>query len=341
MTPIKDVGFPYQSHSEFGEAGEAIDAAARPVHLAAAHDQQAPLRALGRRRLAPGAPPRLRRVPDLGALAGDRGGQPRARPGDAGLARGGGKRWVVEVEEPEGRSTPRLRRTGPHRSRHPPLLPARAGVASRVFHCDSRRDEFARIPERGELRRRDRRRRRERAQRDDVPARAAAQVPLHDLHADAADEPRRELPREPRLLQPRHGRMECARPADAARLRQALRPRRLRPAEPGSDRLRRPLPLRHRPRHRRRRRRAAARACGVDYESPEGVVEREHDYVANCTGFDLLAQLRTLFPADVREEIERRVGPLWDSPAGARCRSAATSSWRGCRPGFRSPAWPG
>ena len=28
MTPIKDIGFPYQSHCEFGEAGEAIDAAA-------------------------------------------------------------------------------------------------------------------------------------------------------------------------------------------------------------------------------------------------------------------------------------------------------------------------
>src|SRR6187399_993127 len=27
VTPIKDVGFPYQSHVEFGEAGEAIDAA--------------------------------------------------------------------------------------------------------------------------------------------------------------------------------------------------------------------------------------------------------------------------------------------------------------------------
>ncbi len=52
VTPIKDVGFPYQSHVEFGEAGEAIDAVAGPVHLAAAHDQQAPLRALGRRRLA-------------------------------------------------------------------------------------------------------------------------------------------------------------------------------------------------------------------------------------------------------------------------------------------------
>ena len=63
---------------------------------------------------------------------------------------------------------------------------------------------------------------------------------------------------------------------------------------------------------------AAAEGEGVrlEYESPEGAAEREHDYVANCTGFDLLAQLRTLFPATVREEIERQAGPLWDQPAG-------------------------
>ncbi len=60
---------------------------------------------------------------------------------------------------------------------------------------------------------------------------------------------------------------------------------------------------------------AAAGGEGVrlDYESPEGAVSREHDYVANCTGFDLLAQLRTLFPEPVREEIERRLRPALGS----------------------------
>ena len=52
------------------------------------------------------------------------------------------------------------------------------------------------------------------------------------------------------------------------------------------------------------------------HESPEGVAGPEHDYVVNCTGFDLLAQLRTLFPAATRAEIEGRVGRLWDTPAG-------------------------
>ena len=61
---------------------------------------------------------------------------------------------------------------------------------------------------------------------------------------------------------------------------------------------------------------ATGEGVRLDYESPEGTASREHDYVANCTGFDLLAQLRTLFPAAAREEIERRVGGLWDQPAG-------------------------
>ena len=81
VTPIKDVGFPYQSHIEFGEAGEAIDAA-----LAAFTWQQ---HMISKRRYARwvdagsprGAPPRLRRVPDLGALAGDRGRRPTCAAG--------------------------------------------------------------------------------------------------------------------------------------------------------------------------------------------------------------------------------------------------------------------
>ena len=97
VTPIKDIGFPYQSHYEFGEAGEAIDAGDDGLLLAAVHDRQAPLRALDRRRLALGPPPRLRRVPDLGARAGDRGGYARARPGHQGLAGARAeRRWLVD-----------------------------------------------------------------------------------------------------------------------------------------------------------------------------------------------------------------------------------------------------
>ena len=318
MTPIKDVGFPYRSHIEFGEAGEAIDAALGPVHLAAVHDQQPSLRALGRRRLAAGAPPRLRRVPDLGALAGDRGGRrtcargsPQVTLDEGGRALGGRGRRGRRA--PRGTPAAALVLTGPGIHRAFPHEPA---VASRRLPLRQQARGVRPHPRGGAVRRRDRRRRRERAQRDDVPARAAAPLPLHDLHADAADEPRRELPREPRLLQSRRGRMGVARPADAARLRQALRPRRLRPAEPVGDRLRRPLSLRHRSGHRRRRGGERRGGAASSTSRPKAPSSSEHDYVANCTGFDLLAQLRTLFPAAMREEIERQVGPLWDQPAG-------------------------
>ncbi len=47
---------------------------------------------------------------------------------------------------------------------------------------------------------------------------------------------------------------------------------------------------------------------------PDGVVAEPYDYVVNCTGFDLLAQLRGLFAERLRGEVERRAGPLWDRP---------------------------
>ena len=127
VTPIKDIGFPYQSHYEFGEAGEAIDAAAMALLLAAVHDRPAPLRALDRRRLALGAPPRLRRVPDLGAVAGDRGGRATSRPrrprSRSTRTRSAG--WS-RSRSAAGTLAARRRRPGADRPRHPPRLPARA-----------------------------------------------------------------------------------------------------------------------------------------------------------------------------------------------------------------------
>jgi mycobactin lysine-N-oxygenase len=55
----------------------------------------------------------------------------------------------------------------------------------------------------------------------------------------------------------------------------------------------------------------------VDYEAAGEILGARHDHVVNCTGFDLLEQLRSLFPALQRAELEHRVGPLWDRPAGA------------------------
>jgi mycobactin lysine-N-oxygenase len=57
----------------------------------------------------------------------------------------------------------------------------------------------------------------------------------------------------------------------------------------------------------------------LDYREASGGDGRSvrHDYVVNCTGFDLLEQLRSLFGPAVRAEIEGRVGALWDRPSGA------------------------
>jgi mycobactin lysine-N-oxygenase len=52
----------------------------------------------------------------------------------------------------------------------------------------------------------------------------------------------------------------------------------------------------------------------VDYAASTGVKRNEHDFLVNCTGFDLLEQLRLLLTPDAREELERRAGPVWSRP---------------------------
>ena len=55
----------------------------------------------------------------------------------------------------------------------------------------------------------------------------------------------------------------------------------------------------------------------VNYASAEGPTSARHDYLINCTGFDLLEQLRGLFSPALRAEIERQAGPVWDRPPEA------------------------
>ena len=88
---------------------------------------------------------------------------------------------------------------------------------------------------------------------------------------------------------------------------------------------------------------AARGGAGVRlrHESPEGVVHPEHDYVVNCTGFNLLAQLRDLFPAETRAEIEGRVGQLWDTPAGTEVPIGRHLELRGMEPRLQIPGLAG
>src|SRR6478752_8305746 len=101
VTPIKEVGFPYQSHVEFGEAGEAIDAA-----LAQFTWQQ---HMISKRRYArwvdAGSPPVRHR--DYGeyltwvlSRATEGVSHLRGRVTEVALDEEG-ERWVVEAEEPD------------------------------------------------------------------------------------------------------------------------------------------------------------------------------------------------------------------------------------------------
>lgn len=58
------------------------------------------------------------------------------------------------------------------------------------------------------------------------------------------------------------------------------------------------------------------RKAAVAYLSVAGAEETEHDYVINCTGYDLLEQLRMLLTPDAQAHVERRTGPLWSRPEG-------------------------
>lgn len=51
----------------------------------------------------------------------------------------------------------------------------------------------------------------------------------------------------------------------------------------------------------------------VAHDSVTGPTTTDYDFVANCTGFDLLSQVRELLAPEARDEIEARIGPVWRS----------------------------
>ena len=338
VTPIKDVGFPYQSHVEFGEAGEAIDAS-----LAQFTWQQ---HMIGKRRYArwvdAGSPPVRHR--DYGeyltwvlSRATEGVAHLRARVTRVTLD---DERWLVEVEASEGQSRHMggaLVLTGPgiHRS-----FPHEPAVASRVFHCDSRRDEFARIPADREC---------------DIAIVGGGESALSATMFLRGLRPRCRFTIYTPML-------PMSRGESFLENRVFSNPDTV---EWGSlDLQTRRDFVKHSDRGVFDPPSLAAIAyddrCGfvtgrvtdvgaasvgegvrLDCESPGGTVSREHDYVANCTGFDLLAQLRTLFPAPVREAIERRVGPLWDQPAGSEAPIGRNLELAGMHPRLQVPGLAG
>ncbi|HEY5709724.1 MAG TPA: SidA/IucD/PvdA family monooxygenase [Solirubrobacterales bacterium] len=340
VTPIKDVGFPYRSHVEFGEAGEAIDAA-----MAQFTWQQHMIAARRYARWVDAGSPQVRHR-DYGeylswvlSRATEGVEHLRARVSQVALDEGG-ERWVVEAEEDGGTSRHTSRAlvlTGPGIHRAFPHEPA---VVDRVFHCDSKREEFARIPE---------------GERCDVAivgggeSALSATMFLRELRPDCrftVYTPLLPMSRGESFLENR----VFSNPDVVEWESLDLQTRR--DFVKHSDRGVFDPPSLGKIAYDDRVEFALGRVTDVgeaangegvslECESPEGAFQSEHDYVANCTGFDLLAQLRTLFPAATREEIERRVGGLWGRPAGAEVPIGRFLELRGMQPCLHIPGLAG
>lgn len=340
VTPIKDVGFPYQSHVEFGEAGEAIDAA-----LSSFTWQQYMIS--GRRYarwVDAGSPPVRHRnygeyLTWVLSRATEGVSHVQGRVTEIGLDEGR-ERWVVEVSESGGASRHTcgaLVLTGPgiHRS-----FPHEPAVADRVFHCDSKREEFARIPEDrvcdvaivggGEsalsatmFLRGLRPRCRFTIYTPMLPMSRGESFLENRVFSNPDVIEWESLDQQTRRDFVKHSDRGVFDPPSLAAIAYDDRCRFVtgRVTDVGSA--------------------ADEGRVRLEYEAPQGPVSSEHEYVANCTGFDLLAQLRTMFSEEVREEIERRSGPLWDRPAGTEVPIGRHLELRGMQPRLQIPGLAG
>jgi mycobactin lysine-N-oxygenase len=317
IPPIKDVGFPYQSSRQFGELGDRIDAELLPFtwqrFAMERHEYAAWVNS--------GSPSVMHK--DYGEYLGwvlDRATEGVAiydgRVTEVSLSEDRDS-WEVEVaergrpEDPERHSGRTLVLTGPGVHRHFPHDPE---VESRVFHCDSRRDEFVRVPEDEEV---------EIAIIGGGESALSALVFLRDLRPAARltlYTPTLPLSRGESFLENR----VFADPDNVDWEHLDIETRRdfVKHCDRGvfdSSVLARIADDDH-----------LSFLCGravhvsldddgegalLEFESPsEGMCSRRYDFVINCTGFDLLRQLRGLFPDAVRDEVEEQCGPLWDGP---------------------------
>ena len=339
VTPIKDIGFPYQSHKEFGEAGEAIDAAA----MAFSWQQYL----IGERRYArwidAGSPSVRHR--DYGAYlawvlsrATEGVTHVEGRVDQVSLD-AAADRWLVDVEEPGARSqhaAGALVLTGPgiHRA-----FPHEPSVASRVFHCDSKRGEFEQLP----------------AERScDVAVVGGGESALSCVMFLRGLRPRSRFTIYTPMLPMSRGEsfLENRVFSDPDEVEWGdLDLQTRRDFVKHSDRGVFDPPSLAAIAYDDRCRFVTGRVTDVgagegdgvrlQYESPQGAAASEHEYVVNCTGFDLLAQLRTLFPTELRAEIEGRVGPLWQGPPGGEVPIGRFLELQGMEPRLQIPGLAG
>lgn len=335
IPPIKDVGFPYRSYRQFGELGDEIDAALLPLSWQRY--------AMQRREYAPwvnsGSPAVRHR--DYGEYLGwvlERATEGvEVLSGTVTQIRPEGQHWLVDVEDRGGPDDPErhagrsLVLTGPgvHRA-----FPGSPGTDERTFHCDSPRGDFARVPDGRELEvaivgggesalsalvflRSARPLARLTVYTPSLPMSRGESFLENRVFADPDDVEWSELDLQTRRDFVKH----CDRGVfDASVL-----------ARIADDEMCRFVTGR------------AVHVAGgedgleLEFETPGGVVAAPYDYVVNCTGFDLIAQLRGLFPEDVRAEVERQAGPLWDTPPQAEVPIGRALELRGVTPRLHIP----
>jgi len=350
VPPIKDVGFPYRSSRQFPEVGDQLDAALLPLSWQR--------HAIERGEYAPwvnsGAPPILHR--DYGTYLG--WVLERATEGVTTIAGrvvaveldAEHKHWVIDVEGDAGgddgaaptRTTHRLRGralllTGPGVHRAFPHDPA---AEPRVLHCDSRRGEFARLPAEGEV---------------DVAIIGGGESALSALVFLRAMRPEAKITVYTPMLPLSRGesflenrvfadpddvgwehldadtRKDFVKHCDRGVFDAGVIARLAGEQRCGFE-LGRAVHVS-----------ATPGADGVDLEldTSAGPTSVRHDYVVNCTGFDLLAQLRGLFAEPVRADLEARVGPIWDRPPGAELLFDRSLALEGMEPRLHIPGLAG
>ena len=335
VTPIKDVGFPYQSFREFGEAGEAID----EQLIQFSWQRYMVARRRYARWIDAGSPSVRHR--DYGeyltwVLSRASEGIEHVEGKVTRVSLADDERWAVEVEGAAGPSrlvASGLVLTGPGVHRDFPHEPE---IASRVFHCDSRREEFAQLPEESAC---------------DVAIVGGGESALSCMMFLRGFRPRSRFTVYTPMLPMSRGESFLenrvfSNPDEVewTSLDQATRRDFVKHSDRGvfDPPSLAAIAYDDRCRFVTGRVTDVAAARGGDgvrlrHESPEGVEGPEHDYVVNCTGFDLLAQLHGLFPAETREEIEGQVGKVWDTPAGTEVPIGRHLELRGMQPRLQIP----
>jgi mycobactin lysine-N-oxygenase len=308
VAPVKDVGFPYNSHQVFGAPGEEIDRAMM------AFSWQQYLISIRRyaRWIDAGLPAVQHREYGLyltwalsQATTGVRllGARVRRLSPDMQT-----QRWLVEAEGAKAQLVYRCRAvvlTGPGVHRQ---ISHDAGVAERIFHCDSRRVEFERIPL---------------EQKADIAIIGGGESALSSLALLRASRPAArftvytpDLPmsRGESFLENRV--FSDPDEADWGSLDPHTRRAFVKHGDRGVFDPRTLSEIAYDDRCRFVTGRVQHVGMGeagalIHYRPPGGEAVSQHDYVVNCTGFDLLEQLRLLMTRDAREQLQRRVGPLW------------------------------